>query len=49
MTQQGKQMRVGACTGFAYHSVKLALLAVFLSGKAFSSFEVLPCPQSDLF
>jgi hypothetical protein len=27
MTQQGKQMRVGACEGFAYHSVKLASLA----------------------
>jgi hypothetical protein len=23
MAQQGKQMRVGACEGFAYHSVKL--------------------------
>jgi hypothetical protein len=27
MAQQGKQMRVGACEGFAYHSVKLVLLA----------------------
>ncbi len=27
MAQQGKQMRVGACEGFAYHSVKLFLLA----------------------
>jgi hypothetical protein len=27
MAQQGKPMRVGACKGFAYHSVKLALLA----------------------
>jgi hypothetical protein len=27
MAQQGKQMRVGARDGFAYHSVKLVLLA----------------------
>jgi hypothetical protein len=27
MAQQGKQMRVGARSGFAYHSVKLVLLA----------------------
>jgi hypothetical protein len=27
MTPQGKQMRVGACKSFAYHSVKLVLLA----------------------
>jgi hypothetical protein len=27
MAQQGKQVRVGACKGFAYHSVKLVLLA----------------------
>jgi hypothetical protein len=27
MAQQGKQMRVGACEGFAYHSVKLFSLA----------------------
>jgi hypothetical protein len=27
MAQQGKQMRVGACEGFGYHSVKLVLLA----------------------
>jgi hypothetical protein len=27
MAQQGKQMRVGACEGFAYHSVELVLLA----------------------
>jgi hypothetical protein len=26
MAQQGKQMRVGAREGFAYHSVKVALL-----------------------
>jgi hypothetical protein len=27
MAQQGTQMRVGAREGFAYHSIKLALLA----------------------
>ncbi len=27
MAQQGKQMRVGACEGFAYHPLKLVLLA----------------------
>jgi hypothetical protein len=27
IAQQGKQMRVGACEGFAYHSVKLVVLA----------------------
>ncbi len=27
MAQQGKQMRVGAREGFAYHSAKLLLLA----------------------
>jgi hypothetical protein len=27
MAQQGKQMRVGAREGFAYHSVNLMLLA----------------------
>ncbi len=27
MAQQIKQMRVGACDGFAYHSIKLVLLA----------------------
>jgi hypothetical protein len=26
--QQGKQMRVGAWEGFAYHSVKLVLLVI---------------------
>jgi hypothetical protein len=55
----GKQMRVGAREGFAYHSVKLVLLAngnrcevdsnmFFLSGKALYPFKVLPCPNSDL-
>jgi hypothetical protein len=27
MAQEGKQMRVGACKGFAYNSVELVLLA----------------------
>ncbi len=27
MTQQGKQMEVGACQSFAYHLLKLVLLA----------------------
>jgi hypothetical protein len=27
MAQQGKQIRVGACNGFAYRSVKLVLVA----------------------
>jgi hypothetical protein len=27
MAQQGEQMRVGALEGFAYHSIKLGLLA----------------------
>jgi hypothetical protein len=44
MAQQGKQMRVGVCKGFAYDLVKLVLLAkgnrdevdhnTFSSGKA---------------
>jgi hypothetical protein len=48
MAQQGKQMRVGAREGFAYHSLKLVLLAngnryevdsntFLLSGKALCS------------
>ncbi len=60
MTQQGKQMRIGARQSFAYHSVKLVLLAngntndvdsntLFLSGKALYPFKVLPCPNSYLF
>jgi hypothetical protein len=60
MAQQGKQMRVGAREGFAYHSVKLVLLAngnryefdsnkLFLSGKAIYPFKILPCSKSDLF
>ncbi len=61
MAQQGKQMRViGACKGFAYHSVKLVLLATgnryevdantfLLSGKTLYPFEVLPCPNWVLF
>ncbi len=53
-------MRVGARKGLAYHSVKLVLLAngnryevdsnmLFLSGKVLYPFNVLPCPNSDLF
>jgi hypothetical protein len=60
MAQQGKQMRVGACKGFAYHSVELVLLAngnryeidsnAFLSsGEALYSYKILPCPNSELF
>jgi hypothetical protein len=59
MAQQGKQMSVGAREGFAYHSVKLVLLAngnryvidfnMFSSGKALHQFIVLPCPNSELF
>jgi hypothetical protein len=60
MAQEGKQMRVGAREGFAYHSVKLVLLAngnrcgvdlntFFLSGKSLYPFKVLPCPNSDPF
>jgi hypothetical protein len=60
MAQQGKQMRVGARKGFAYHSVKLVLLAngnryevdsstFFLSGKALYPFKLLPCSKSELF
>jgi hypothetical protein len=59
MAQQGKQMRVGAREGFAYHSVKLVLLAngnryevdsntLFLSGKAFYPFIIFHCPNCDL-
>jgi hypothetical protein len=60
MAQQDKQMRVGAREGFPYHSVKLVLLAngnryevdsntLFLSGEALHPFELLPCPNFDLF
>jgi hypothetical protein len=60
MAQQGKQIRVGARNGFAYHAVKLVLLAngnkyevdsnaFFLSGKALYPFLILPCPNSDFF
>jgi hypothetical protein len=59
MAQQGKQMRVGACEGFAYHSLKVVLLAngnrymrlipiLFFSGKALYPFEVLPYTNSEL-
>ncbi len=60
MAQQGKQMRVGAQEGFAYHSAKLVLLAngnwyevdsntFFPSGKTLCPFKVLSCPNSELF
>jgi hypothetical protein len=60
MAQQGKQMRVGAREGLPYNSVKLVLLpngnryevdsnTSFPSGKALYPFEILPCPNSDLF
>jgi hypothetical protein len=32
MAQQGKQMRVGACEGSAYHSVKLVLYWLMVTG-----------------
>jgi hypothetical protein len=59
MAQQGKQIRVGACKGFAYHSEKLGLLAngnryevdcntYLSSAKALSQFIILPCLNSDL-
>jgi hypothetical protein len=49
-------MKVGACEGFAYNSVKLAFLAngnmyevdsntLFQSGKALYPFKMLPCPN----
>jgi hypothetical protein len=60
MAQQGKQMRVGACKGFPYHSVTLVLLAngnrydvdsntFLLSGKALYQFKILPLFNSGLF
>jgi hypothetical protein len=56
MAQQGKQMRVGACKGFSYHSVKLVLLAngnryevdsitFSPSVKALYQYLILPCPE----
>jgi hypothetical protein len=59
MAQQGKEMGVVARKGFAYHSVKLVLLAkinrfvadsntFFLSGKAVHPLRILPSPNSDL-
>jgi hypothetical protein len=52
-------MRVGPREGFAYHSLKLVLLAIdnryklnssmFISGKALYQFKVLSCFNSDLF
>jgi hypothetical protein len=61
MAQQGKQMRFGARKGFAYHSVKLNLLAngnrydfysntvFFPSGKALYPLKILHCPNFGLF
>ncbi len=60
MAQQGKQMRVGACEGFAHHSVKVVLLAngnrykvdsikCFLNDKALYPFEISPSHTSDIF
>jgi hypothetical protein len=60
MAQQSKQMRVGARKGFAYHSVKLVLLAngnryevdsntFFPSGKALYPFKILPAPTLTFF
>jgi hypothetical protein len=60
MAQEVKQMRVGACAGFAYNLVKLVLLAdhtryevdsktFYVSGKAPYPFKILPRPDSDLF
>jgi hypothetical protein len=59
MAQQGKQLRVVAREDFAYHSVKLILLAngnryevdsyaILLSGKASHPFKILPCLTSGL-
>jgi hypothetical protein len=56
MAKQGKQMRVGARKGSAYHSVKLVLLAngnryavdfntFFLSGKVLYSFKSIDLSQ----
>jgi hypothetical protein len=53
-------MRVGASEGFAYHSVKLVLLAnsnrfevdsntFFQSGEALFPFKILHSPNSDIF
>ncbi len=57
MARQGKQMRVGAREGLAYHSVKLAngnryevdFTTIFRSGKALYPFNALPCLNYDLF
>ncbi len=61
MTQQGKEMRGGAHEDFAYHSVKLVLLANGNSryqidsktfpvrGEVHYPFKILHCPNSDLF
>ncbi len=60
MARQGKRMRVGAREGFAYHSVKLVLLAngdrykvdfntFFLSVKVLYPFKMLPCLNFGFF
>ncbi len=60
MTQQGKQVRVGARKGFAYSSVNLVLLAIgnryavdsntfFLSGKALYPLNIVPRSKSVIF
>jgi hypothetical protein len=60
MAQQGKQMRVGAREGFAYHSLKLVLLAngnkyeidfntFFLRDKALYLYKLLHCPNATFF
>jgi hypothetical protein len=55
MAQQGKQIKVGACECFAYHSVKLVSLAngnwYDIDSNTFFSVvkpSILPCPNSDL-
>jgi hypothetical protein len=60
MALHGDQVRVGVLKGFAYHSVKLVLLAngnryefdsntIFLSDQALYPLKILPCPNADLF
>jgi hypothetical protein len=60
MAQQGKQMGVGACEDFAYHSIKLVLLAsdnryevdsntFFPSGKASIHLKYSPVSRLTFF
>jgi hypothetical protein len=60
MAQQGNQMRVGAREGFAFHLVKLVLLAngnryevdfntLFLSGKSIYPFKHSHAPTPTFF